>query len=134
MAPYIKPYTRLQKKNDKNLTLSFFPKNYTRLQLKNYILLTNKWFLRQRSRQRIKNINYIKSIGKELGYPDCCIDEHIKTRISGTLTTCYDLNFQLSDNTGFVPCWKCSNKILYKYVTLENLIKNRIYYKPFPNL
>lgn len=66
--------------------------------------------------------------GLYYGYPKCCIDSFCKS--NGKLTK--EQN-DVHKNNGFIPCQKCSEKILAGEATLENLITNRVCKKVFPN-
>lgn len=67
--------------------------------------------------------------GIYFGFPECCIIDFCKRSCNEWQYT----NEQqlVHDHTGFVPCKKCSNKILEGKETLESLLKNRICKIPF---
>jgi hypothetical protein len=75
---------------------------------------------------RNQEINYRELFGKYYGYPKCCIDSFI----IGTKKT---RNQRYSHKRlGFIPCNNCATKIMNGEITIEQLIKNRIYSKAFP--
>jgi hypothetical protein len=66
-------------------------------------------------------------MGLYFGYPDCCIKDFCERGYKTTKE-----QQAVHNNYGFVPCPKCSQKILNGKETLESLIKNRICKTPFP--
>ncbi len=58
--------------------------------------------------------------GLYFGYPKCCIKYYIEN-INNIPQTCTDA----SENTGFIPCETCSQKILNKKKRIHNLINKR---------
>jgi hypothetical protein len=66
-------------------------------------------------------------------YPECCIDNFITVRPNKrTRTQRMASKTTAFVNTGFIPCHKCSIKILNNKATIESLIKNRICRHKFP--
>lgn len=66
-------------------------------------------------------------LGKYYGYPKCCIDSFI---IDTKRTRCQT---SAHKGLGFIPCNNCATKIMNGENTIEQLIKNRICSKIFPN-
>lgn len=64
--------------------------------------------------------------GLFFGYPKCCIIDFCERDFNMTIE-----QEQVHQNTGFVPCPKCSKKIISGQETLKSLIKNRFCKKPF---
>lgn len=67
--------------------------------------------------------------GLYFGYPKCCII-HFCTRKT------WDLSVKqraVIDGNGFIPCERCSKKILKGDATIESLINNRENPKPYPH-
>ena len=64
--------------------------------------------------------------GNYFGYPQCCIDEFIRTN-----SPRHKICLLAGAHTGFIPCYNHSCKILRNDVTLTELIKNRKCMKPF---
>lgn len=70
-------------------------------------------------------------IGKELGYPDCCIAEFCndapellkERRPTITDVERYQASFIFGKYTGFIPCAKHAKMILSGEITLCSLIK-----------
>jgi len=62
--------------------------------------------------------------GKHFGYPTCCIDSFLNKKPDGKQKK---VNF----NTGFTPCKKCSDKVVFS-LDIESLILKRECKLPFP--
>lgn len=65
--------------------------------------------------------------GTYYGYPKCCMEDFC--------TRGYDITPEqdkVHKHLGFVPCPKCSKKIVNGKTTIRELIKNRICDKEFP--
>lgn len=76
-------------------------------------------------------IQRYRKAGKYFGYPSCCIDNVIDRASRGFVMT---LNQKkVNKNTGFVPCRKCSKKIVDGEIKIQDLIKNRICKSKFPH-
>ncbi len=69
--------------------------------------------------------------GVYYGYPACCISDFCETYLKHLMRSKEQLS--VHQNFGFVPCTKCSKKILAGKETLESLLKNRICKKQFPD-
>ena len=67
-------------------------------------------------------------LGKYYGYPKCCIDSFIIDDTKRTQNQRY-----AHKGLGFIPCNDCATKIINGENTIEQLIKNRMYDKVFPN-
>jgi hypothetical protein len=63
-------------------------------------------------------------LGIYFGYPRCCIDAFCNEMI---------LRHQkrAGNQSGFIPCKKHARMVLHKTVRLEQLIQNRLEFKPF---
>jgi hypothetical protein len=72
-------------------------------------------------------------IGKYYGYPKCCIDSFIVDTKSTKNPKRTRTQRYVHKGLGFIPCHDCATKIMNGENTIEQLIKNRIYSKPFPN-
>jgi hypothetical protein len=72
----------------------------------------------------------IYSTGKYYGYPKCCINDFVMNHYNNKTSS--KLQELAGGYTGYVPCIKCSKLILYEKTKIEDIIKNRIYKKPFP--
>ena len=85
------------------------------------------------------NQNY--PLGKELGYPDCCITAFCNqppALLNGNATDDDISRFQagLIDGvfSGFIPCITHARMILSGQITIFDLVTNRNpYFKPFPD-
>lgn len=82
-------------------------------------------------------------IGRELGYPQCCINEFcaqppLVLKTSGTSLSDEERLKAAHLNgkyTGFIPCKRHAQLILDKKITLESLITDRnTIYPPFPQV
>lgn len=81
-------------------------------------------------------------LGKELGYPDCCIkefcDQHPellnrRVEVPQSDKDRYKAGCVNGNYTGFIPCIKHAKEILSGKIILDSLIKNRnIDFPPFP--
>ena len=71
----------------------------------------------------------IETIGRHLGYPQCCIDSFFETR--GALGN--RKGAKAGRGTGYIPCPKCADKVLSGEVSLGELIVDREHIYPFPN-
>jgi hypothetical protein len=69
--------------------------------------------------------------GEYFGYPPCCIKSFIEQYNTIKQTT--PISYILNNNTGFLPCYKCSARILSGELKLTDLIKNRECETDFPN-
>jgi len=65
-------------------------------------------------------------LGKFYGYPKCCINSFIENT-KRTRNQRY-----VHKGLGFIPCNNCATKIMNGDITIEQLIKNRIFSKEFP--
>ncbi len=82
-----------------------------------------------------------EGIGKDLGYPDCCVKEfcQLPPQILKTMkpTKLDELKFKMAHIngkwTGFIPCANHAVQIAIGSVTLSELIKDRIIEPDFPN-
>jgi len=74
-----------------------------------------------------------KQKGIFYGYPECCIDSFIHIKVKDrTRDQRMIQRTTIFANTGFIPCHKCSIKILNNIETIDTLIKNRICRHIFP--
>ena len=71
-----------------------------------------------------EDIKYFYTVGNYYGYPKCCIDEFIFTRIKMKIKIPEKL-IKISKNSGFIPCLKCCIKITNKNTQVKSLIKKR---------
>ena len=67
--------------------------------------------------------------GNYFGYPQCCIDEFMSIYYKNS--TRHKICLLAAAQTGFIPCYNHSCKILCSDITLTELIKNRKCMKPF---
>lgn len=67
-------------------------------------------------------------LGKYYGYPKCCIYSFINDNLKRTRKQKY-----VHKGLGFIPCNNCATKIINGENKIEQLIKNRICSKVFPN-
>jgi hypothetical protein len=100
--------------------------------------------LTESEKQRYKNDWFQQNapIGKELGYPACCIKEFCDLPpelMNGRIVTEVD-RMKLKAAyigklfTGFIPCAEHAKQIIEGKITLASLIKDRsIFFPPFPN-
>lgn len=82
-----------------------------------------------------KSKNQYRTFGKLFGYPDCCIEEFISCvadKNKDPFLRTKRIPRRMSNHTGFIPCSYCAWKILTKQCELKDLIKDRTFYKPFP--
>ena len=82
--------------------------------------------------------NYKKKTGEYYGYPKCCINHFVDNILCGKKSILeyqkiYVKNYEVSKNTGFIPCTRHTNLILRNKIRLEDLIRNRKCKKKFPN-
>ena len=100
-----------------------------------WLYLVNKW----------KTDWYMTNaeLGKNLGYPDCCIKEFcnqppLMLRINGVTEVDrirYEASLIDGEYSGFIPCAAHAKKIISGEIKLQNLIKNRdSQFGEFPNL
>lgn len=104
--------------------------------------------LEQLRQSQINWYNENKDLGKELGYPDCCIKafgmdspEYMKAKsifpidIDGKKDQLRLKHAHINGKfTGFIPCWNCTMKIMNGKIKLGDLIENRNpKFPPFPN-
>jgi hypothetical protein len=72
--------------------------------------------------------------GIYFGYPSCCIKSFLEgINYIGSFkrfTVAQDL---IMDESGFIPCHKCSIKIIKNSLTKKDIIKNRIHVEEYPN-
>jgi hypothetical protein len=78
------------------------------------------------------DIKYYYKVGSYYGYPKCCIDEFIFTRIKMKIQVPEKL-IKISNGSGFIPCLRCYIKIKNKNAQLKSLIKNRKCKLNFPH-
>jgi hypothetical protein len=64
--------------------------------------------------------------GEYYGYPPCCIKSFDSTFPRPT-------NYIPNNRTGFLPCVKCSNRVLNGEITIADLITNRKCVAHFPD-
>jgi len=77
-----------------------------------------------------KDYSDVYYTGNFYGYPKCCINDFIHNHCNNKKPSKQQ---ELAGGyTGFVPCLKCTPKILSGKIELSNLINNRIFEKPFP--
>lgn len=79
-----------------------------------------------------------KRLGQYYGYPKCCINHFVDNILNGKKSILeyrkkYVKNYEVSKNTGFVPCTRHTNLILNNRMSLEDLVRNRKCKKKFPN-
>jgi len=88
--------------------------------LKNNIKFRNKYLgIIQTDKDSMEN-DIIGLRGLYFGYPKCCIKFYIENK-NNLPQNCLDA----SENTGFIPCTICSQKILNKKKRIHNLINKR---------
>jgi len=73
-------------------------------------------------------MNKIRILGKHFGYPKCCIDSFFET--VGAIGN--PLGAEAGQETGFIPCPVCAEKVLSEEIELKDLITNRKHALPFP--
>lgn len=56
------------------------------------------------------------------GYPKCCIIFFCE---QGERQSRHELQSKLSNHSGFIPCKKCTTKVISENLKLEDLIQNR---------
>lgn len=70
-----------------------------------------------------------EALGEYFGYPGCCVRAFLyQPRSERTIH-----QLMVHDDTGFVPCPACAQKIDEGRATLKSLIQNRICTSEFPN-
>lgn len=71
-----------------------------------------------------------RKLGKYFGYPNCCINEFMECYEKGIPTSdfCKEASYE-----GFVPCREHSKQIKNRAVNINDLIRNRICKKAFPD-
>jgi hypothetical protein len=73
----------------------------------------------------------IEETGRFYGYPDCCIED-FKKRLIDSFIMPTNIQIKVSNNTGFIPCQNCSEKVIKENLKINNLIVNRQCSKKFP--
>lgn len=63
-----------------------------------------------------------KVIGKQYGYPECCIEEFVKLEHIGEVRKLH--------GTGYIPCKKCNEKSEKELINTINAARNHCL--PFP--
>uniref|UniRef100_A0A6C0F2Y7 Uncharacterized protein n=1 Tax=viral metagenome TaxID=1070528 RepID=A0A6C0F2Y7_9ZZZZ len=66
--------------------------------------------------------------GRYFGYPECCIKHFMDIKYKSTMIK----NYIPNNNTGFLPCKICADKVLNEGLTLANLLVNRECETTFP--
>jgi hypothetical protein len=76
------------------------------------------------------NIKY--KMGLIYGYPKCCVNDYVIRMVNDQAPEAEEIQAYAGQYGGYVPCMKCTNKIIREKIPLEKIIKNRIYKKYYP--
>lgn len=72
--------------------------------------------------------------GVYFGYPSCCIKSFLEgIKYIGSFKRFTVAQNLIMDESGFIPCHKCSIKIIKNSLTKNDIIKNRIHEEEYPN-
>ena len=79
-----------------------------------------------------KHTEHWGNMGKEFGYPQCCIDQFCSGNDFGQNDK-LNKQYHIHQGYGFIPCDKHAEMIDKGDITLESLIDSRTHPIPFPN-
>lgn len=86
--------------------------------------------LKSRRERMYKKCQSQIKYGRDYGYPECCIDEFVMTRMDGMSYLMLKHNRKLS-GSGYIPCSKCNKKTEQELI--QEIAKRRNpKYAPFP--
>lgn len=77
--------------------------------------------------------------GLHFGYPQCCIDSFVKRGRIIVESEFHDQpeftenQIEATNNTGFIPCATCADRVVSGEIELKDLITNRTNSAPFPD-
>ena len=85
-----------------------------------------------------ETIEHYRKLGGYFGYPKCCVNHFINITVNRKISMTeihkkYKNNYNVSNNTGFIPCTRHTNIILNNRMKLEDIIRNRNCERKFPN-
>lgn len=72
------------------------------------------------AKEQATQIAKIVTLGNYFGYPECCINAFVADLQSGNSPAARKL-----DNSGFIPCAECRQKIISNQAAISDLIVNR---------